>query len=153
MGTNVIPPRYVPANDKSEEAKRISSIDHNFSSPVQVGSSPLHPHPHSKPSLPDEHGPGCAAEIKDCICDQPHSLAHSAPEVKGAGTGERLENFSSSDPQEYDVQKLKLSSGFGNSSELNRDLVVLVESSTPHQPSLVVEVEESGVGNSRKKSY
>ena len=47
------------------------------------------------------------------------------------------------------MQKLKLSRGFGNRSELNRDLVVLVESSTPHQPSLVVEVEEDEVGPSR----
>ena len=51
--------------------------------------------------------------------------------------------------QEYDVQKLKLSGGFGNQTELNRDLVVLVESSTPHQPSLVVEVEDSEVKTSR----
>ena len=47
-----------------------------------------------------------------------------------------------SSDQEYDVQKLKL----GKPSEVNRDLVVLVESSTPHQPSLVVEVEDSEVG-------
>ena len=58
-----------------------------------------------------------------------------------------------SSDQEYDVQKLKLSGGFGNPSELNRDLVVLVESSTPHQPSLVVEVEDSEVGRSRRKSF
>ena len=53
------------------------------------------------------------------------------------------------------MQKLKLSGGFGNRSELNRDLVVLVESSNPHQPSLVVEVEEDEVGPSRgdKKSH
>ena len=56
-------------------------------------------------------------------------------------------------PHEYDVQKLKLSTGFGNPSELNRDLVVLVESSSPHQPSLVVEVEDSEVGRSRGKSF
>merc|ERR1719239_1226983 len=31
-----VAPRYVPANDTSEEAKRISSIDHDFSSPVQM---------------------------------------------------------------------------------------------------------------------
>ena len=43
--------------------------------------------------------------------------------------------------QEYDLQKLKISS-----SALDRDLVVLVESSDPHEPSLVVEMEDSEVG-------
>ena len=42
--------------------------------------------------------------------------------------------------QEYDLQKLKISS-----SALDRDLVVLVESSDPHEPSLVVEMEDSEV--------
>ena len=104
--------------------------------------------------LPDEPRPGGAAEVKDCCCHQPHSLTYSAPEVKGAGPGERLQNVSTEQtPQEYDVQKLKLSTELGNPSELNRDLVVLVESSSPHQPSLVVEVEDSEVGPSRQKSY
>ena len=43
--------------------------------------------------------------------------------------------------QEYDLQKLKISS-----SALDRDLVVLVESSHPHEPSLVVEMEDGEVG-------
>ena len=42
--------------------------------------------------------------------------------------------------QEYDLQKLKISS-----SALDCDLVVLVESSDPHEPSLVVEMEDSKV--------
>ena len=33
-----------------------------------------------------------------------------------------------------------------SSSALDRDLVVLVESSDPHEPSLVVEMEDSEVG-------
>ena len=32
-------PRYVPADDTSEEAKRISLIDHDFSFPAQVFSN------------------------------------------------------------------------------------------------------------------
>ena len=52
--------------------------------------------------------------------------------------------------QEYDLQKLKISS-----SALDRDLVVLVESSDPHEPSLVVEMEDSEVGlkDWKKSSY
>ena len=43
------------------------------------------------PSPPDEHGSGSAIKVKDCICDQPHSPTDPPPEIKGAGSRERLE--------------------------------------------------------------
>ena len=61
-----------------------------------------------------------------------------------------LRDWNKLSSQEYDLQKLKISS-----SALDRDLVVLVESSDPHEPSLVVEMEDSEVGlkDWKKSSY
>ena len=44
-----------------------------------------------------EPGPGGAAKVKDCISDQPHSHTYPAPEVNGAGTGDRICKLISSD--------------------------------------------------------
>ena len=102
-----VAPRYTPLSDGSEEAKKISSIQHDFSSPVKM-------------------------TMKMEILMQSEIKSVTSPSHK-------LEILSRTKQFEYFMTSAKFE---GDTSMMDKDLVVFIDSEEPHKPKVLVEKDE-----------
>merc|ERR1712142_1313238 len=104
-----VAPRYIPASDGSPEAAKIASIQHDFTSPVQM-----------EMSLQVL----MQTEITS-ITSPSHSL--TLPTKKRT--------------QEYFEANVKFS---GQTANMDRDMIIYVDSEEPNQPKVIIEKNEEG---------
>jgi len=103
-----IAPRYVPAKDGSDVAKKIASIEYDFTSPA-----PLH--------------------LKMDIAMKTKIMSVTSP------SHEIVNQMEDKDGSFAAVTKFD-----GTTTDMDRDIVVLIDSDEPHQPKVVVEKGDDG---------